>query len=83
MSYAAATGTAVGEYKGKVYERQLSKEDQDLMKYVSVVYGAYLLGAIPADLGRLSEQTYRKLLKDSKKKKSSGGMKTTIDRKIK
>jgi hypothetical protein len=85
MSYAAATGVAVGEYKGKVYERQLSKEDQDLMKYVSVVYGAYLLGGVPADLGRLSEQTYRKLLKDSKKDKGSGGggIKTTISTKIK
>ena len=85
MSYAAATGVAVGEYKGKVYERQLSKEDQDLMKYVSVVYGAYLLGGVPADLGRLSEQTYRKLLKDSKKDKSSGGggISTTISTKIK
>jgi hypothetical protein len=85
MSYAAATGVAVGEYKGKVYERQLSKEDQDLMKYVSVVYGAYLLGGVPADLGRLSEQTYRKLLKDSKKEKGSGGggIKTTISTKIK
>ena len=83
MSYAAATGIAIGEYKGTVYERQLSKEDQDLMKYVSVVYGAYLLGGVPADLGRLSEQTYRKLLKDSKKEKGSGGIKTTISTKIK
>jgi hypothetical protein len=85
MSYAAATGTAIGEYKGTVYERQLSKEDQDLMKYVSVVYGAYLLGGVPADFGRLSEKVYRKLLKDSKKEKGSGGggIKTTISTKIK
>jgi hypothetical protein len=85
MSYAALTGTAVGEYMGKPYERELSKENQDLMKYVTVVYTAYLVGAVPADMGRLSEQVYRKLLKDSKKKKGggSGGIKTSIDTKIK
>lgn len=85
MSYAALTGTAVGEYMGKSYERELSKENQDLMKYVTVVYTAYLVGAVPADMGRLSEQVYRKLLKDSKKKKGSGSgsIKTSIDTKIK
>tara|TARA_R110000796_G_scaffold252087_1_gene385089 strand:- start:40 stop:2796 length:2757 start_codon:yes stop_codon:yes gene_type:complete len=72
MAKMSVTGIAENEYMNKKSTREISEEDKDAMRTVSIVYFLYVVGALPlSEIGTLSEKALKEAKKSNKGKSSN------------
>lgn len=67
----ASTGESRTTYMGKERVRKLSKESQDAMKVNAVAYMLFLAGALPSEVGYITDRNIKIATKKSDNKKIS------------